>query len=123
MTEGQVDQFIQNLNRNKYGGYSNWRIPSIAEFDASFDFAVWHKDMEGKNHRMAKRIGITNFRSGYYYSSTAHMTGYKGGHVGPARDYSTGAIRFEKIDLARWNEGGWWNDKGLLWPVADGGVK
>lgn len=122
MTNGQADKFIAKLNSQKYGGYSNWRMPRMKDFDDSFDFAIWSKDMEAKNRRMAKRMGIAGLRSGYYFTSSAHMTAirYWPDRPVPDRDYSTGAIRLEKLDVLNWKEGGWWNDKGYLWPVAGG---
>lgn len=80
MTWDDAVKFIENLNGQKYGGYNDWRLPSIEELETLVNFAKGQGYTEEINQYFNK-IGFKNMQAGagYYWSSTtytAYGTGF-----------------------------------------------
>lgn len=113
LTLKQAYEFVSRLNKQKYGGRSDWRVPTVKEFDDAFDFNIWKKDLATANKRLATNMRVANFRSGFYVTRTAHMEAIRGGLKRNSGDA-------EQTNLSNGGKLRWWSSKAYLWPVAGG---
>lgn len=48
MSQLQVKEFAETLNRKKFAGFSNWRLPTANEAESLFDKSKKNSDNQGK---------------------------------------------------------------------------
>lgn len=80
MTWKDAFKFIEELNKQKYGGYSDWRLPTTVEFQTLIDYAKSQKydifreaKMEHRNiYQLFNKIGFRNVQDALYWSSSPH---------------------------------------------------
>ncbi len=63
--------FIEALNSTQFGGYSNWRLPSIKELAYLVDYSVG-SDRPDRNTIYINTTYFPNTMLSYYWSSTSH---------------------------------------------------
>ena len=71
MTWYNAFKFIEKLNKQKYAGYSDWRLPTIKELETLTNYAKSQGD--GVYYELFNRIGFRNVQPGYW-SSTSSVT-------------------------------------------------
>ncbi|MBT9165281.1 MAG: hypothetical protein DDT23_01296 [candidate division WS2 bacterium] len=70
LTWFEANKFIEQLNKQKYAGYNDWRLPTKKEFESLVDFAKslgYEEDM----HILLSE-GFNNVSTSLYWSSTSH---------------------------------------------------
>jgi hypothetical protein len=66
-------EFVEKLNRQRYAGYKEWRLPEISEFTELLDFADRQRENDGITKFLKNTMGFRNIISGYldsYWSSS-----------------------------------------------------
>jgi hypothetical protein len=63
--------FIDALNNAHFGGYSNWRLPTIKELAYLVDYSI-HSERPDKNTLYINTVYFPNTMLSYYWSSTNH---------------------------------------------------
>jgi len=63
--------FIDALNNARFGGYSNWRMPSIKELAYLVDYSIL-SDRPDRNTIFINTTYFPNTMLSYYWSSTSH---------------------------------------------------
>jgi hypothetical protein len=69
MTWDNAFKFIEKLNKEKYAGYTDWRLPSKDEFITLIDYAKgkgYKKDFD----QVLNKVGFRNVQARYYWSSS-----------------------------------------------------
>ncbi len=65
-------RFIKQLNGKKYGGFSDWRLPTKDELLTLVDYAKkqgYKKDFR----KLLNKAGFTNVQADFYWSSSTHV--------------------------------------------------
>ena len=104
----KANDYIKQLNKQKYAGYNDWRLPTGKEFQILTD---WNYDDDGPRPQepestLLNKIGFKNVQEDFYWSSSTYgiSTTYKW-----------------RVDM----HGGdvfnsHWNSVGYVWPVRAG---
>lgn len=66
VTYQEALNYLKKLNDKKYGGYNKWELPTVSDFDDSFDHCRYRPNMESYNRRKYNKIGFRKV-SNYYY--------------------------------------------------------
>lgn len=69
MTWEDAYKFIEKLNKQKYAGHSDWRLPTKKEFQTLLAYA----ESQGYTTRLNElfnKIGFINVQAGHYWSSS-----------------------------------------------------
>ncbi len=135
----QANEYVQELNKQKFGGYSNWRIPNGNDAKSLFDLEVSNIDREGceihldpifpsgcgyttwtTETRGAKAAMGYDFRSDYEYWLAKENDGFPSG-VRPVRNIKTAQdIEREKLRFVDNGDGTLTdNETGLMWNKND----
>ena len=69
MSLNDVHQVVQQLNEQKYAGYSNWRLPSKEELETLVNYAKG-EGYNGDLNKLLNKRGFKDVQSDYYWSST-----------------------------------------------------
>ncbi len=64
-------KFIEKLNKEKYAGYSGWRLPSEDELVTLIDYAKGEGYKEGLRQILSK-VGFRNVQAFNYWSSSTY---------------------------------------------------
>lgn len=79
MTWKDAFKFIEKLNKQKYAGYSDWRLPAIGELKTLVDYAKkpgnFIKGSEINLHKVLNKVGFKNVQAGWYWSSSTYASG------------------------------------------------
>ncbi|MBI5681883.1 MAG: DUF1566 domain-containing protein [Deltaproteobacteria bacterium] len=70
MTRSEAFKFVEQLNMEKYGGYSDWRLPVKDELKTLVSYAK-DRGAENKFHELLNSTGFKNVQAYGYWSSTA----------------------------------------------------
>jgi len=65
----EANDYIKQMNRKKYAGFGDWRLPTKEEFVALVKYAKG-QDIRNSLHELFKKTGFKNVQSDYYWSST-----------------------------------------------------
>lgn len=84
MTWDGAFELIKNLNKQKYAGYSDWRLPTKADIETLIDFAKG-QGFNSNFDDLFNKIGFKNVRTAEYWSST----------TGPSRAAGDTAWKFD----------------------------
>lgn len=71
LTWNEALRFIKQLNGKKYGGFSDWRLPTKDELESLIDYAKKQGYMNNFSD-VFNKIGFKNVRVFYYWSSTSN---------------------------------------------------
>ena len=76
MTWSEANKYIEQLNKNKYAGSGDWRLPEKGEFAAIIEYAT-HEDVQKNINELYTKIGFKNLMAEYYWSASSsdEMTG------------------------------------------------
>jgi len=66
MTWLEANEYVKNINNMNYGGYSDWRLPTIEELE----FVHRYKNLDIAWKYKEKGISISDFSRAFYWSST-----------------------------------------------------
>ena len=89
LTWKKTFKFIEKLNKQKYAGYGDWRLPKIEELETLLDYAKKQgykgyplkMDCEGCPSELFNKIGFKNVQAWRYWSSTEWVVGMASGDV------------------------------------------
>jgi len=66
MTWDEANQYAHNINQKKYGGFTDWRLPTIEELERVYRY----KNLDIAWKYKEKAINIVDFEYHFYWSST-----------------------------------------------------
>jgi hypothetical protein len=110
LTWFKAQDFVEELNLKRYGGYSDWRLPTKKELEALKDYAERTTYNHEYLNKTLNKIGFKNVMDEYYWSSTS-IVNYTGSPTSEAWVVSMG-----RGDV-------WARDKSFyirVWPVRRG---
>lgn len=65
-------KFIEKLNKQKYAGHNDWRLPKKEELRTIVDYAKKKQRYEIELSEVLKKFGFKNVNSTFYWSSTVY---------------------------------------------------
>src|SRR6185369_14482598 len=69
-------ELVNELNRSKYSGFNDWRLPSRAELETLITYAKELGYDGGSDirrpYQLYSKIGFHNIMAGYYWSSSTY---------------------------------------------------
>ena len=71
MAWGKSNDYIKQLNRHRYAGFSDWRLPSKEELESLVRYAQG-KGYESDIDAMYNDLGFNNIQADSYWTSTSH---------------------------------------------------
>jgi len=69
MTWDEANAYLTLLNKQKYAGYADWRLPTKEEFEALIGYAKT-QGVKKSLHELFRKVGFKNVQSDYYWTST-----------------------------------------------------
>ena len=70
MTWSEANKYIEQLNRNRYAGSGDWRLPEKDDFATIIDYAA-HEGVKKNMNDLYAKIGFKNLMAEYYWSATS----------------------------------------------------
>ena len=65
-------KFIEKLNKQKYAGHNDWRLPKKEELQTIVGYAKKKQRYEIELSEVLKKLGFKNVNSTFYWSSTVY---------------------------------------------------
>ncbi len=100
LTWKEALKFIENLNKQKYAGYSDWKLPTKEKSETLISYAI-SQGYERHIHEAFNEIGFINIQSFKYWSSTEYL-GIPGGRWGIDMKVNYMVLIFKEDNLAVW---------------------
>ena len=80
MTRADAFKFVEQLNKKKYAGFSDWRLPQKEELETLVNYAK-AKGVKERINELLNEMGFKNVLPGYYWSSTINASNATSGWI------------------------------------------